>query len=565
VNSYKRLLYYYNNGITTSIKLLTRCSGTPLFLIFLFIFIFNENSLLGKSKLTIYTGDYGFLHTKSLQFVQRAKPRMIKIIHAYDCAYVLKQMSPNTIIIARRYLSNEPLEGDPEDVAQQWWDICKRDILNNPDVDYWVGYTEPPITNPVEMQWYGRFDAARVRILAEYNRKACIGNFKEDIPPPDENLALWEAYEPAIDAIMSHGGILGLHEEACPLNDCFVGDIATGEGRYTGLYRKVYKYYLQPNHKNIKIAITALCIEGHGSCSDTFNGKPCGGCCGWRLSGYSWEEYRDQLIWYDSLIKMDNYVIGAAIFCLEIPGSDTPGPMSFYYYDIGDPNLISWLTSYVSDGSTEIDLTSPTAPGRPQDDGAYTTSTTTLHFSWEPATDPESGIARYYLSIGTTPGEKDILRDKDVGNVTEYTVSGLNLTVGTTYYAIVKAENGEGLIGPYSEPSDGICVISETSPTINKNFPKISSLYPNLFYINLQQKVSIKYNVQKPSYVKIEVFDLFGRLVKTLANRYVDEPNVYQIYWDGKDEKGNKVPAGVYLVYTKIAAVTQIHKIVVIK
>jgi hypothetical protein len=533
-------------------------------LIFAFL-IFNIMTLYGagKSKLTIYTGDYGFLHTKSLQFIQRAKPRMLKIIHAYDCAYTIKQMSPNTIIIARRFLDDEPLKGDPSVAAQQWWDICKKDILNNPDVDYWDGYTEPPITNIVQMQWYGQFDAARVRILAEYGRKACIGNFKEDIPPPDEEPSLWEAYLPAIDAVVSYGGVLGLHEEACPLNDCFVGDVATGEGRRAGLYRKVYRHYLQPKGKNIKIAITALCIESGGVCNGAFNNKPCGGCCGWRLSGYTWEEYRDQLIWYDNLIKTDDYVIGAAIFCLEIPGSDKPDePMDFYYYDIGDPNLISWLTNYVSGGDTEVDVTSPTAPGRPQDDGVYTTSKTALHFSWAPASDPESGIARYYLSIGTIPGGKDILRDKDVGNVTEYTVEGLNLSVGSTYYAVVRAENGVGLLGPYSEPSDGICVISESLPL---DIYQISSLHPNLLYASSQQKVTIKYNILRPSYVRIEIYDLSGKSVKTLLNRYIDEPNEYHMYWDGRDEKGDKVPSGIYLVYTKIASTIRIHKVMVVR
>ncbi len=106
----------------------------------------------------------------------------------------------------------------------------------------------------------------------------------------------------------------------------------------------------------------------------------------------------------------------------------------------------------VSDG-IRIDLTPPSTPAV-TDDGAYSTSLTTLHAIWS-LSDPVSGIADYQYAIGTTPGAQDVVPFTNAGQATQVTRTDLTLTNGATYYFAVTAVNGAGLKSAVGV-SDGI-------------------------------------------------------------------------------------------------------------
>ena len=104
-------------------------------------------------------------------------------------------------------------------------------------------------------------------------------------------------------------------------------DNSTQTGWLTGRYRKLYQQYLIPDKLgSIGLVLTELGIDG-GCPSNT-----CTSCGpnGWQDFQQYWcnnggscngpHEYSFQLEWYDSLMIQDDYVIGAAIYCLEIPG-----------------------------------------------------------------------------------------------------------------------------------------------------------------------------------------------------------------------------------------------------
>ncbi|OGS20208.1 MAG: hypothetical protein A3J83_08740 [Elusimicrobia bacterium RIFOXYA2_FULL_40_6] len=85
---------------------------------------------------------------------------------------------------------------------------------------------------------------------------------------------------------------------------------------------------------------------------------------------------------------------------------------------------------------------------RDGDSGADMSSATVLtrlSANWDASTDSETGISKYYYAIGTFPGVSDISAWTDVGLSTYVTKTGLSLSIGTTYYFSVKAENGWGL------------------------------------------------------------------------------------------------------------------------
>ncbi len=69
----------------------------------------------------------------------------------------------------------------------------------------------------------------------------------------------------------------------------------------------------------------------------------------------------------------------------------------------------------------------------------------------------------------------------------------------------------------------------------------ISKLYPQPF----SSMVTIEYTVPRESSVSLRVYDVCGRLVKTIINKK-HSPGIYRAKWDGKTKYGNKGAAGVY-------------------
>ena len=269
------------------------------------------------SKLSLHSGG-GSL---SMQFVSDTQPPVIKLLDNLSAAAAIKQRSPSTRIIARIYEASQPMDGDPSQRAQEWWNRNRDRILGAPAVDYWEGYNEPGAGDLAQVQWYAQFEAARVNILAQNGRKACIGNFSTGTPDVNDP-AIWPAFYPAIDAAMAHGGILGLHEYGTPMQQYFEGDVASGLGWLCGRYRRVYQGFLVPSNRVIPLAITETGVDG--------------ACPGWQ-NCYNESQYLDQLEWYDGVLRQDPYVLGATIFQLEIPG--------WFSFDISP--LMAELTQYV--------------------------------------------------------------------------------------------------------------------------------------------------------------------------------------------------------------------------
>ncbi|HAH31465.1 MAG TPA: hypothetical protein DCL44_04020, partial [Elusimicrobia bacterium] len=70
---------------------------------------------------------------------------------------------------------------------------------------------------------------------------------------------------------------------------------------------------------------------------------------------------------------------------------------------------------------------------------------TQLSANWGAASDPDSGISKYYYAIGTTAGGTNVAGWTDNGAALTVTRTGLGLADGQMYYFTVKAQNGAGL------------------------------------------------------------------------------------------------------------------------
>jgi|GEM_PF-1847304 len=83
---------------------------------------------------------------------------------------------------------------------------------------------------------------------------------------------------------------------------------------------------------------------------------------------------------------------------------------------------------------------------------------------------------------------------------------------------------------------------------------------PNPF----NQSTEIGFEVGQPTHVVLEVYDITGRLVRTLVRGRI-ESNACVVRWDGRDEGGRKVGAGTYLCRLEVGSRIFSRKMILIQ
>jgi hypothetical protein len=89
--------------------------------------------------------------------------------------------------------------------------------------------------------------------------------------------------------------------------------------------------------------------------------------------------------------------------------------------------------------------------------------------------------------------------------------------------------------------------ITGVTPNVRPNTYALGQNVPNPF----NPRTKISFDLPRDENVRIAIYDVKGRLVKTL----VSEPMTWgrhEVVWDGDDNRGNRVATGVY--YYRIAA-----------
>jgi len=123
------------------------------------------------------------------------------------------------------------------------------------------------------------------------------------------------------------------------------------------------------------------------------------------------------------------------------------------------------------------------------------------------------------------------------------------------------------------EPYEGTCRVlwSPGGPMSRDHsaIPKFFALgqsYPNPF----ERITEIRYQIPKgvdsrqKSVVSMNIYDVTGRLVKTLVNE-PQEPGYYKVLWDGKDDLRKAVSSGIYFYRLEAGDFTGIKKMVVMR
>ena len=93
---------------------------------------------------------------------------------------------------------------------------------------------------------------------------------------------------------------------------------------------------------------------------------------------------------------------------------------------------------------------------------------------------------------------------------------------------------------------------------------KLQQNYPNPF----NPTTTINFNVQMDGPVTLKIYDITGRLVRTLVNnefRSAGNSGGYDVMWDGTDNFGSIVSAGLYLYTLQTADMTVTKKMIFMK
>lgn len=143
-------------------------------------------------------------------------------------------------------------------------------------------------------------------------------------------------------------------------------------------------------------------------------------------------------------------------------------------------------------------------------------TTDSLRANWSPSSDANSGIVRYWYSIGTAPGSTNTLGWTSNWASTAVTAKNLTLTAQTTYYFNIKAENGAGMFSSVVS-SNGQLVDPNYVPT---NMVKQQQLikmevYPNPF----KDELIIDMELPTDTDIEISVTDVQGKLLKSIQTK----------------------------------------------
>lgn len=110
---------------------------------------------------------------------------------------------------------------------------------------------------------------------------------------------------------------------------------------------------------------------------------------------------------------------------------------------------------------------------------------------------------------------------------------------------------------------DLITAVKETPQSLIPTEFILHQNFPNPFNPETQIRFNLSTSTSKDR-VTLRIYNLKGQLIRTLIDDFLPAGE-YEVTWDGKDFKGQKVPSGLYLYTLKQGAKSQTKKMMLIK
>ena len=85
--------------------------------------------------------------------------------------------------------------------------------------------------------------------------------------------------------------------------------------------------------------------------------------------------------------------------------------------------------------------------------------------------------------------------------------------------------------------------------------------YPNPFTGN----TTLKFSVEEESDISLKIYNIHGELIQPLVNDELFTKGIHEIVWEGKNEEGNPVPAGIYFGVLQSQNTTSSFKLILTK
>jgi hypothetical protein len=170
-----------------------------------------------------------------------------------------------------------------------------------------------------------------------------------------------------------------------------------------------------------------------------------------------------------------------------------------------------------------------------------------------------------YCHVDVPDGAIDLIVDFDGDKIVEALEEkyGSPLNKGDTLVLTLTGNYEDG--SPF-EGSDCVVVIDSiggAEGSISLPIPKVFALaqgIPNPF----TGKTLIRYQLPRTVHVSLKVYDIAGRLVKTLVNEE-KKAGYFRTQWDGKDNSGRRIASGVYFYRLKAGDYEKTRKMVFLR
>jgi hypothetical protein len=142
------------------------------------------------------------------------------------------------------------------------------------------------------------------------------------------------------------------------------------------------------------------------------------------------------------------------------------------------------------------------------------------------------------LVNGQLAGSLDVLDETDISRLSLEGYRG-----GTGWF-------DDAYVRRYAHPDPVVAVgpevltgVADESGPVASSLALLSQPHPNPF----SPDTGVRFLLKRPLPIRLQVFDLRGRLVRTLADE-VREPGWHVMQWHGDDQQGRRAPAGTYLL-----------------
>jgi hypothetical protein len=100
----------------------------------------------------------------------------------------------------------------------------------------------------------------------------------------------------------------------------------------------------------------------------------------------------------------------------------------------------------------------------------------------------------------------------------------------------------------------------QSGEAVSQPVREVFAVYPN----PVKGQAQIEYSMKEPGVISLSIYDIMGRLVKTIVND-IKPAGVYHAAWDGRSQDGGRAPIGVYLLRLNASGVTKTAKVTLLR